>query len=1388
MPLWNRKLEFVINIDTKKPDKEIHKFKQRAEKTLNSINLGVLDKNINSLKSNLYSLNKELSNTSVISRKWFVDKSSVTATKKSIDKIQRNIKTTWESIKNNLKVKAQIDTKDLYTELNKIKTKSFGTARDTWKAIDSIDFSKAENSAIDLQIELEKLKVLQRKLKKAEWLDWEWYRKAKIAVASVSDELREAKRHLLNLKNTWDKTTTRLQKKFDWVWKSIKWAFWWLKSSFLWLAAGWGFLWWLAKSTQVAIDFDLNMARVKATTWATTEAFDKLKNKALEVWKSTTFSASQAAEWLNFLAMAWFNAQDSMDALNWTVKLAEIWQIWLGEAADIASNIMSQFKIPARDTERVIDILAKTVTSSNTNITQMAEAMKFAWPTFAGMNISIEETAATIWILWDNWLQWSIATQALATWIVRLAKPSKEAAKEIAKMWLEAFDSSEQFVWMVDLIEQLQEKTENYTDKERLAAFSRIFGSDSLKQINALYSTWSEKLRTLTQSLENSNGESEKMAKIIRDSLSWQIKTLKSKWEDIWIMIWTYLVPKLIELADFLTWIATKFKEWAEENPKTVKSIELISLAIWWLILIWWTLWIALWTIAFGLKWVTKAFYIARTAILLARTALLLLSWPIWWAVLAIWWLAKAYQSNLWWFATFVDTLWNKANELLHWMINKHIEWLNYLVRKSNELFWTSFEEFEQFWYNIMEWLESWVKSWKQSYLDTLLTVNSDWDKILSDNSWSEEAWANKINSYANWLALMRDNPLDIIRWIKTEWEEIFASNSNTEQSWSNFTLWFWAWILWWQYKVINSSKEVINSAKIQFKNTDWIKESWKKIPETYATWIKSSESTVSSASKQIASIPKHELEKNQANAKSWWSKLIGIYAKWLSSASPIVRDALWWIASIAKATLKPWSPTEEWPLSEYQDVWWYHLIEEIASWVDKAQPLVRKSVYKIAEELKELKWLSMDFKTKDSVDKELSKNNKALQTLVFGTEWFNETQRQIKLLEQLRTRYNWNLTNQEKELAKIKKDLEKENIKRWKDWLKRVDKEIKRIEKLEKTTKKTYATEQKEVEDWTRLLAEHAKQLDAVADKLEDMREKSIDSIQNINNELDNLGLDTEKKLAKRKIWIEKQLQELLKKWIDWTAWAWISNAQLESWDFNDSDFGGFWWAELLEARKLQEELRLINENSSKLIQDQVADYEKLNESEKLLFNAQEKRFNLNEEMLLENAIADELDIIVKKDDKDWIEVFVANEEWELIKLENFKLAQKARDLLENRNLLQEKHRELTNTLALDLEAVAWNYSDLKDLESLHTEFLAEEIAKRIWLQSEYQESLRDSIELMKESWFVMPKASNDPDNNSNWNITTITNNITNNNNSASAVERNTQLQQWLFWISNNR
>jgi len=42
---------------------------------------------------------------------------------------------------------------------------------------------------------------------------------------------------------------------------------------------------------------------------------------------------------------------------------------------------------------------------------------------------------------------------------------------------------------MVDLIEQLQEKTENYTDKERLAAFSRIFGSDSLKQINALYST-----------------------------------------------------------------------------------------------------------------------------------------------------------------------------------------------------------------------------------------------------------------------------------------------------------------------------------------------------------------------------------------------------------------------------------------------------------------------------------------------------------------------------------------------------------------------------------------------------------------------------------------------------------------------------------------------------------------------------------------------------------------------------------------------------------------------------------------------------------------------------------------------------------------------------------
>jgi TP901 family phage tail tape measure protein len=146
-----------------------------------------------------------------------------------------------------------------------------------------------------------------------------------------------------------------------------------------------------------------------------TPSFARLKAKAKEMGETTEFSSKQAAEGMKFLAMAGFNAEQIISAIPEVLDLATAGNLELSEAADIASNALQAMRMPVEDLSKVNDTFIKTITTSNTDIRQMAEAFKYSAPLAAALGYDIQELSSYIGLLGNAGIQGSMAGTQLAT-------------------------------------------------------------------------------------------------------------------------------------------------------------------------------------------------------------------------------------------------------------------------------------------------------------------------------------------------------------------------------------------------------------------------------------------------------------------------------------------------------------------------------------------------------------------------------------------------------------------------------------------------------------------------------------------------------------------------------------------------------------------------------------------------------------------------------------------------------------------------------------------------------------------------------------------------------------------------------------------------------------
>jgi len=277
-----------------------------------------------------------------------------------------------------------------------------------------------------------------------------------------------------------------------------------------------------------AFQFQKAMNRVAALTGATGKDFEKLSAQARKLGETTEFSAVQAGEGMAFLAQTGFEVNEILSAMPGVLQLASAGQLDLGTAADIASNVLTQFRMEAEEIVRVNDVLAKVQATANVTIVQAAESLKFVGTTAQQAQIPIEDITAAIGLLGDAGLQGGISGTSLNRAIINMLKPTDEGTKTMRKLGLTVIDTSDRIRPLADIVRDIEKAIlEGGITATEVGLILEVFGIRGGRAIGALVGR-GEDLAKLTERLKDAGGTAERIQKIQLRGLVGAVVELKS--------------------------------------------------------------------------------------------------------------------------------------------------------------------------------------------------------------------------------------------------------------------------------------------------------------------------------------------------------------------------------------------------------------------------------------------------------------------------------------------------------------------------------------------------------------------------------------------------------------------------------------------------------------------------------------------------------------------------------------------------------------------------------------------------------------------------------------------------------------------------------------------
>lgn len=281
----------------------------------------------------------------------------------------------------------------------------------------------------------------------------------------------------------------------------------------------------------VGSEFESQMSTVASISGATGEEFDRLSAKAEEMGKTTSFSATESAKALEYMAMAGWSTNDMENGLQGIVYLAQASGEELATVSDIVTDSMTAFGMAADQSEYFANVLAKTASNANTNVGMMGETFKYVAPLAGAMGYSIEDMSAAIGLMANSGIKGSMSGTALRNIITNLATPTDEVAGAMETLGIALTNEDGTMKSFRETLDSMRAGFANLSEVEKAQYASTIAGQRGMSGLLAIVNSSDEDFQELTEKIHKCGDAAEEMSKIRLDNLAGDITLFKSALE-----------------------------------------------------------------------------------------------------------------------------------------------------------------------------------------------------------------------------------------------------------------------------------------------------------------------------------------------------------------------------------------------------------------------------------------------------------------------------------------------------------------------------------------------------------------------------------------------------------------------------------------------------------------------------------------------------------------------------------------------------------------------------------------------------------------------------------------------------------------------------------------
>lgn len=326
-------------------------------------------------------------------------------------------------------------------------------------------------------------------------------------------------------------------------------------------------------------EFQAQMSTVQAITGATADDMAALSEKAKYMGATTSFTATEAGQALEYMAMAGWKTGDMLDGLEGIMNLAAASGESLASTSDIVTDALTAFGLKASDSGHFADVLAAASSNANTNVAMMGETFSYAAPVAGALGYSIEDAALAIGLMANAGIKGSSSGTALRGVLTNLAKPSDTVAAYMKRLGISLTDNEGRVLSLADLMSQLRDRFSELTEAEKAEYAAGIAGKNAMSGLLAIVNASEADYEKLAAAIDDCSDASYRMSQTRLDNYAGQLTLLSSAVDGLKLAVGEQLEPVLANIAVGATDAVAGLTELLEACPALVPVLTGLAAA-----------------------------------------------------------------------------------------------------------------------------------------------------------------------------------------------------------------------------------------------------------------------------------------------------------------------------------------------------------------------------------------------------------------------------------------------------------------------------------------------------------------------------------------------------------------------------------------------------------------------------------------------------------------------------------------------------------------------------------------------------------------------------------------------------------------------------------------